>query len=137
MRLSLQIAALAAVVAVSALFSIYVIKPALSGDATRVVEKKVEFRFLVDAPLKYTVETVERVKEGSTALDALLATPLYRSVEYSGGLGDIYISAVNDIRENATHSWRFYINDAPANASIADYVPREGDFLKLILEERA
>jgi hypothetical protein len=137
MRLSTQLMALVAVALISVLASIYVVGPALSGNAASAVEIKTEFIFLVDAPRQHTVESIKRIEPGTTALDALLTTIPHRSVEYSGRPDGIYVTSINDIRENETHSWHFYINNESAAVSVGDYVPKEGDYLALILEERA
>ena len=49
----------------------------------------------------------------------------------------VRVTSINNVTENDTHSWHFYINDEPAAVSIAEYLPRERDYLALIFEEDA
>ena len=75
---------------------------------------------------KNTKKESLEVKNGSTAFQALNKTHIVEYKEYSFGY---FITGIDEVRQNETHSWLYFVNGVPPLASVDNYVLEEEDIL--------
>lgn len=66
------------------------------------------------------------IRNGTTAFQVLNNTHTVKYNEYSFGY---FITGVDGIEQNATHSWLYFVNGLPPTLSVDRYVLEEGDNL--------
>ncbi|MFB6292496.1 MAG: DUF4430 domain-containing protein [Candidatus Nanohaloarchaea archaeon] len=86
----------------------------LSGGTGGHGEEMLEVNLTVDYGVNVSTQVIE-VANGSTAFDALNHTA---EVEFQESSYGYFITGVNDVSQNATHSWIYLVNgEAPKKAA--------------------
>ena len=87
------------------------------GNATIEVGIQIDYSDSVD---NYTEEVVN----GSTVFDALNKTADVEYQEYSIGY---FVTGINDVSQNSTHSWMYFVNGESPSKAVNEYNLEDDD----------